>query len=103
MPASPEEPPKLRLAPLETPEQLAHRVEREERAELLQREHNLEHSLAPFRVGSVGYLNSVPLTRGIEDEVVFTTPARMTPKPPLQIPAPTSPPTSACEELDGRP
>ena len=29
-------------------------------------EGNLDHSLAPFRVGSVGYLNAVPLTRGLE-------------------------------------
>src|ERR1039457_4881995 len=37
----------------------------------------LEDSLAPFRVGSVEYLNAVPLTRGIEDQIVFTTPARL--------------------------
>jgi chorismate dehydratase len=30
-----------------------------------------------FRIGSVGYLNAVPLTRGIEGQVVFTTPARL--------------------------
>jgi chorismate dehydratase len=37
----------------------------------------LERSLAPFRVGSVAYLNAVPLTRGLEDEVRFETPARL--------------------------
>jgi len=33
--------------------------------------------LSPFRVGSVGYLNAVPLTRGIEDEITFATPAQL--------------------------
>jgi chorismate dehydratase len=69
--------PKLRMAPSEVPEQLAHRVEREKRAVELQRESNLEQSLAPFRVGSVKYLNAVPLTRGLEDEIIFATPARL--------------------------
>jgi len=30
-----------------------------------------------FRIGSVQYLNAVPLIRGIENEVVFATPARL--------------------------
>ena len=30
-----------------------------------------------FRIGSVPYLNAAPLTRGIEDKVVFATPARL--------------------------
>jgi chorismate dehydratase len=30
-----------------------------------------------FRIGSVQYFNAVPLTRGIEGEVVFATPARL--------------------------
>ncbi|MGA2686133.1 MAG: menaquinone biosynthesis protein [Verrucomicrobiota bacterium] len=33
--------------------------------------------IPPFRIGSVQYLNAVPLTRGIEDKVIFTTPARL--------------------------
>ena len=33
--------------------------------------------LPPFRIGSVQYLNAVPLTRGMEDKVIFTTPARL--------------------------
>jgi chorismate dehydratase len=69
--------PKLRLAPPETPEQLAHRAEREQRASQLQREGNLEQSLAPFRVGSVRYLNAAPLVRGIEDEITLATPAQL--------------------------
>jgi chorismate dehydratase len=69
--------PKLRMAPSEPAEELAHRFEREHRAANLQRESGLDHSLAPFRVGSVGYLNAVPLTRGLEEEVTFATPARL--------------------------
>ncbi len=72
-----DETPKLRMAPPETPEELAHRVEREQRAEQLQREGDLEDSLKPFRVGSVGYLNAAPLVRGIENELVIATPARL--------------------------
>ena len=73
----PEPASKLRMAPLEPVEETAHRVEREQRAVHLQRESSLDHSLAPFRVGSVGYLNAVPLTRGIEDETLYTTPAKL--------------------------
>jgi len=69
--------PKLRMAPAETAEELAHRVARERRATNLQRETNLGQSLAPFRVGSVSYLNAVPLTRGLEAEVVFATPSKL--------------------------
>ena len=69
--------PKLRMAPPESAEELVHRLEREHRAQNLQRESSLEQSLKPFRVGSVSYLNAVPLTRGIEDEVSFTTPAEL--------------------------
>jgi chorismate dehydratase len=65
------------MAAPETAEETAHRVEREQRAATLQRESNLEHSLAPFRVGSVGYLNTVPLTRGLEEEVIYATPAKL--------------------------
>src|SRR5678815_283010 len=65
------------MAPAETAEESAHRLQREQRAAQLQRETNLESSLAPFRVGSVRYLNAVPLTRGIEDEIIFATPSRL--------------------------
>ena len=65
------------MAPLERVEETAHRLQREQRAADLQRECALDHSLAPFRVGSVGYLNTVPLTRGLEDEVIYATPARL--------------------------
>lgn len=74
---SPEPLPKLRLAPPESAEDLARRVEREHRAAHRQREANLEQSLAPFRVGSVEALNAVPLTRGLEEEIVYATPAKL--------------------------
>jgi len=69
--------PKLRMAPAETPEQLARLCAREQRASQVQRESNLFQSLAPFRAGSVRYLNAVPLTRGLEEEVIFATPAKL--------------------------
>jgi chorismate dehydratase len=68
---------KLRMAAPEPPEDLAHRLAREERASLLQREENLRETLAPFRVGSVPYLNGVPLTRGLEDQIAFHPPSHL--------------------------
>src|SRR5258708_6038226 len=69
--------PRLRMAPPESAADLEHRVEREHRASFLQRESGLEESLAPFRVGSVPYLNTAPLTRGLEDQIVLATPAKL--------------------------
>jgi hypothetical protein len=37
----------------------------------LQRESDLEDSLAPFHVSSGKYLNAVPLTRGLEEQVAI--------------------------------
>ncbi|MDB6020899.1 MAG: Chorismate dehydratase, partial [Pedosphaera sp.] len=51
--------------------------ERERRAVELQREGRLEQSLAPFRVGSVQFLNAAPLVRGIEDEIILATPSKL--------------------------
>jgi chorismate dehydratase len=68
---------KLRMAPRETVEEVSHRLEREQRASQLQRESSLEQSLAPFRVGSVRYLNAVPLTRGVEEAIIFATPSKL--------------------------
>ena len=65
------------MAPPETAEETTRRLEREQRAANLQRESSLEQSLAPFRVGSVRYLNAVPLTRGLEEEVIFATPSKL--------------------------
>lgn len=72
-----DDPPRLRMAPVERIEQETRRVEREQRASQRQRESELERSLGEFRVGSVRYLNAVPLTRGLENEVIFTTPSEL--------------------------
>lgn len=69
--------PKLRLAPPESAAEIARRFEREQRATNRDRESGLERSLAPFRVGTVQTLNAVPLTRGLEEEVIFATPAKL--------------------------
>jgi chorismate dehydratase len=74
----PDDPLKLRLAPLETTADLARRLERERLLKARQHESDLEEvPLAPMRVGSVPYLNAVPLTRGIEDQIVLAPPARL--------------------------
>lgn len=65
------------MADQESTEDLLRRAERERRAEVLKRESELESSLAPFRVGSVPYLNSVPLTRGLESEIEFIPPSAL--------------------------
>jgi len=65
------------MAPPESAEDLARRVEREQQTANREREFGLEQSLAPFRVGSVKALNTVPLTRGLEDQVIYATPARL--------------------------
>ena len=75
--SSPDDIPKLCMVPPESAEEIARTVDRERINASRQREAGLEDSLAPFRVGSVEYLNAVPLTRGIEDQIVFATPARL--------------------------
>jgi len=75
---SADDPLKLRLAPLESTDDLTRRLERERVLRARQHESDLEEvPLAPMRVGSVSYLNAVPLTRGIEDQIVFATPSRL--------------------------
>ncbi|MBN2505644.1 MAG: menaquinone biosynthesis protein [Verrucomicrobia bacterium] len=70
--------PELRIVPLETPEELAAGIARGRRDECRQREEALEdNALAPYRVGSVPYLNAVPLTRGLERQLVFAPPSRL--------------------------
>lgn len=81
--SEPDRIPKLRMAPVEPPEPadvLAQRVGREKLAAERQREVELEHSLAPFRVGSVPYLNAAPLTRGLEGQIEFIVPSRLAAK-----------------------
>jgi chorismate dehydratase len=75
-----DKPPKLRLAPPEPAESagmLGQRLGREKLAVDRQREVDLEHSLAPFRVGSVPYLNAAPLTRGLEEQIQFMVPSQL--------------------------
>jgi chorismate dehydratase len=60
-----------------SPQELLRRYEKEQRSSTMQREDALQDSLAPFRVGSVSYLNAVPLTRGLESEITFATPAKL--------------------------
>ncbi len=74
---SSDETPKLRMAPRESAEELERLVQHEQRTANRERENNLDQSLAPFRVGSVRYLNAVPLTRGLEDEIIFATPSEL--------------------------
>jgi chorismate dehydratase len=74
---SPENIPKFRMAAPESAADIARRLKHEQRAVNREREFGLEQSLAPFRVGSVEYLNAVPLTRGIEDQVISATPAEL--------------------------
>lgn len=69
--------PPLRMAPRRENEQLAHQITREQTILDRKREEELEQSLAPMRVGSVPYLNSVPLTRGLEDQIVFAPPSKL--------------------------
>ena len=59
------------------PQQIAKRLDRETRSLAHQREIDLDRSLEGFRVGSVPYLNAVPLARGIEDQIIFASPAKL--------------------------
>ena len=72
-----EDKPKLRMTPLESAEEIARRLEADQKTANREREFDLEQSLAPFRVGSVKALNAVPLTRGLEDQIIYATPARL--------------------------
>lgn len=69
--------PKLRMAAPDSAAQIARELEREQRTVNREREFGLEQSLGNFRVGSVKALNAVPLTRGLEDQIVYDTPARL--------------------------
>lgn len=72
-----DDPSKLRMARPDSAEQLARELEREQRTANREREFGLEQSLGGFRVGSVKALNAVPLTRGIEDQVVYEVPSKL--------------------------
>lgn len=61
----------------ETADDIQRRLAQEQRATDRRREFDLDRSLAPFRVGSVPYLNAVPLTRGLEDQVTLVPPSKL--------------------------
>lgn len=69
--------PKLRMAAPESAEQIARQIERDQLTLNREREFGLEQSLGHFRVGSVQALNAVPLTRGIEDQVIYAPPSKL--------------------------
>ena len=77
--SKPDDLPKLRMAPEppEPAEHIAKVLESEQRKLDMQREDELGFSLAPFRVGSVPYLNAAPLVRGLEDQIELHTPAKL--------------------------
>jgi chorismate dehydratase len=72
-----DEMPRLKMATPVSAEQIARELAREQQTLNREREFGLEQSLGNFRVGSVKALNAVPLTRGIEDQIVYDTPARL--------------------------
>jgi chorismate dehydratase len=65
------------MAAPDSAEQIARRFEREQRTVNREREFGLEQSLGSFRVGSVKALNTVPLTRGLEDQIIYAPPVKL--------------------------
>lgn len=72
-----DDPPKLRMAAPDSAEQIARQIERDQLTLNREREFGLEQSLGHFRVGSVKALNAVPLTRGLEDQVIYAPPSKL--------------------------
>lgn len=68
--------PRLRLAPNSPIEARVDHLRKEQRIENKHREAKLEMA-DEFRIGSVPYLNSVPLTRGIEHQTTFKPPSEL--------------------------
>jgi chorismate dehydratase len=65
------------LETVETPGDLARRQVKEQQARLRQRADDLAEALAPFRVGSPPYLNTAPLNRGLEEQLVYAPPSQL--------------------------
>lgn len=65
------------MAAPDSAEQIARQLERDQRTMNREREFGLEQSLGNFRVGSVQALNAVPLTRGLEDQVIYAQPSKL--------------------------
>jgi chorismate dehydratase len=75
---SSDEIPRLNLPRAESAEDIGRRMGRERLAKIRQHEREIDEvPLAPMRIGSVPYLNAVPLTRGIEDQIVLVPPSRL--------------------------
>jgi predicted solute-binding protein len=75
--SDPDSIPPLRMAPRSEKEHLAHQLKREQTLRERKREEEMDQSLGSHRVGSVPYLNSVPLTRGLEDQITFAPPSKL--------------------------
>lgn len=69
--------PKLRLAAPDHPAVSASWLDRAQATSNRDREFGLEQSLGKFRVGSVKALNAVPLTRGLENQIVYDVPSKL--------------------------
>lgn len=69
--------PKLRMAAPDSAEAIARQIQREQITTNRDREFALDQSLGTFRVGSVKALNAVPLTRGLESEIVYDMPSKL--------------------------
>ena len=65
------------MATTDDPAASAKWVERAQVASRVEREYALDQSLGKFRVGSVKALNAVPLTRGLESEIVYDVPSKL--------------------------
>ena len=65
------------MATTDDPAASAKWVERAHVASRVEREYALDQSLGKFRVGSVKALNAVPLTRGLESEIVYDVPSKL--------------------------
>jgi predicted solute-binding protein len=69
--------PKLRMTAPESAEEIERRLRRDQTTVDREREVDLDQSLAGFRVGSVRFLNGVPLTRGLEDQILYDVPSKL--------------------------
>ena len=65
------------MATTDDPAASAKWVERAQVPSRVEREYALDQSLGKFRVGSVKALNAVPLTRGLESEIVYDVPSKL--------------------------
>lgn len=65
------------MAATDDPAASAKWAERAQVTSNVEREYALEQSLGKFRVGSVKALNAVPLTRGLENEIIYDVPSAL--------------------------